>query len=83
VGFYFERKRSLPLSIAVCGSGVDTMMFPWIMPFLINSPIWFGYNGALLTESAIIFICVICGISMVILSEFCIGYEYKRFSPHL
>jgi hypothetical protein len=73
----------LALNIAVCGLGVGTMIFPWIMPFVINSPIWFGYSGALLIESAIIFICVIFGILIVILSEFCIGYEYKRFFPHL
>jgi hypothetical protein len=58
---------------AVCRSGLGTMIFPWIMPFIINSPMWFDYEGALLIESATIFICVIFGILMVILSDFCIG----------
>jgi hypothetical protein len=67
------------MGIAVCGSGLGTMIFPWIKSFIINSPMWFDYDGALLIESAIIFICVIFRILMVILSDFCIDYEYKRF----
>jgi len=66
VNHYFKQKHSAALGIAVCGSGLGTMIFPWIMPYIIHSPMWFDYDGALLTQSAIIFMCVIFGILMVI-----------------
>lgn len=66
VGVYFETKRSFAIGIAVCGSGLGTLAFPAIMPFFIDSPLWYDYNGALLLESAVTFICVIFGILMVI-----------------
>lgn len=65
VGFYFESKRSSAMGIAVCGSGLGTLVFPAIMPYIINHPLWYHYDGALLIESSIIFICVIFGILMV------------------
>jgi len=65
VGFYFESKRSFAMGIAVCGSGLGTMVFPAIMPYIINHPLWFDYDGALLLEASVIFICVIFGILMV------------------
>ncbi len=76
MGFYFEQKRSLALGIAVCGTGVGTMIFPWIIPIVMKSPIWFDYYGALLIESAFIFMCVIFGIFVVNLLDFCVGYKY-------
>ena len=65
VGFYFERQRSFAMGIAVCGSGLGTLVFPAIMPYVINAPLWFDYEGALLLEAAIIFICIIFGTLMV------------------
>ncbi|CAF4465550.1 unnamed protein product [Rotaria socialis] len=65
VGFYFERKRSFAMGIAVCGSGLGTLAFPAIMPYIISAPLWFDYEGALLLEAAIVFICVIFGAFMV------------------
>jgi MFS family permease len=70
VNNYFDGKRSFAMGIAVCGSGLGTVIFPWLMPYIIHSPIWLDYNGALLVESAIIFICVIFGMSMVIFVVF-------------
>ncbi|CAF1421251.1 unnamed protein product [Rotaria magnacalcarata] len=69
VGFYFERKRSFAMGIAVCGSGLGTLAFPAIMPYIINSPLWFGYEGALLLEASVIFICVIFGAFMIPLPQ--------------
>ncbi|CAF3952005.1 unnamed protein product [Rotaria sordida] len=69
VGFYFERKRSFAMGIAVCGSGLGTLVFPAIMPYVINAPLWFDYEGALLLEAAIIFICVIFGALMIPLPQ--------------
>jgi hypothetical protein len=53
------------MGIAVCGSGLGTLVFPAIMPYIINSPVWFDYDGALFLEAAIIVICVIFGALMV------------------
>jgi hypothetical protein len=53
------------MGIAVCGSGLGTLVFPAIMPYVINFPSWLDYDGALLVESAVIFICVIFGVLMV------------------
>lgn len=55
------------MGIAVCGSGLGTLAFPFIMPYIINAPLWFYYDGALLLEAGIIVICVIFGILMVII----------------
>lgn len=69
VGFYFQEKRSMAMGIAVCGSGLGTLAFPLIMPYIINEPLSFKYNGALLLESGVIFICVVFGILMVIIEN--------------
>ncbi|CAF4084754.1 unnamed protein product [Rotaria sp. Silwood2] len=69
VGFYFESKRSFAMGIAVCGSGLGTLVFPAVMPYIINAPLWFDYEGALLLEAAVIFICVIFGALMIPLPQ--------------
>jgi MFS family permease len=66
VGFYFEHKRSFAMGIAVCGSGLGTLIFPWLMPYVINAPLWFDYDGGLLLEAGMVFVCVIFGVLMVI-----------------
>ncbi len=65
VSAYFVRKRSSAMGIAVCGTGLGTLVFPAIMPYIINGPLWFDYDGALLLESGIILICIIFGALMV------------------
>ncbi|CAF3645396.1 unnamed protein product [Rotaria socialis] len=65
INFYFDKKISRALGIAVCGSGLGTMAFPWIMPYIINYPMWFDVHGGLLNESAIIFMCVVFGMLMI------------------
>ncbi|CAF4643724.1 unnamed protein product, partial [Rotaria sp. Silwood2] len=57
------------MGIAVCGSGLGTLVFPAVMPYVINAPLWFDYEGALLLEATIIFICVIFGALMIPLPQ--------------
>jgi MFS family permease len=79
VGVYFESKRSFAIGIAVCGSGLGTLAFPAIMPYVINYPSWLDYDGALLLEASFIFICVIFGILMVIFHLRKHFYEFQFF----
>ncbi|KAA0194496.1 hypothetical protein HAZT_HAZT006751, partial [Hyalella azteca] len=44
VGYYFEKKRALATGIAVCGSGVGTMLFPPFVKFLLAQYGWRGTN---------------------------------------
>ena len=58
------------MGIAVCGSGLGTLVFPAIMPYIIDYPSWLDYDGALLVEAAVIFICIIFGVLMVRFASF-------------
>uniref|UniRef100_A0A0N7ZCA7 Major facilitator superfamily (MFS) profile domain-containing protein n=1 Tax=Scylla olivacea TaxID=85551 RepID=A0A0N7ZCA7_SCYOL len=42
VGYYFESKRALATGIAVCGSGIGTMIFPPLLNYLISVFSWQG-----------------------------------------
>ncbi|XP_045593400.1 monocarboxylate transporter 14 isoform X2 [Procambarus clarkii] len=42
VGYYFESKRALATGIAVCGSGIGTMIFPPLLTYLISVYSWQG-----------------------------------------
>ncbi|XP_064118467.1 uncharacterized protein LOC135223692 isoform X1 [Macrobrachium nipponense] len=44
VGYYFESKRALATGIAVCGSGIGTMIFPPLVNHLISEYTWRGAN---------------------------------------
>ncbi|CAF5120270.1 unnamed protein product, partial [Rotaria sp. Silwood1] len=57
------------MGIAICGSGLGTMIFPAVMPYIINAPLWFDYEEALLLEAAIIFTCLIFGTLMIPLPQ--------------
>ncbi|CAF4597398.1 unnamed protein product [Rotaria sp. Silwood1] len=57
------------MGIAVCGSGLGTLVFSAVMPYVINAPLWFDYRGALPLEAVIIFICVIFGAAMIPLPQ--------------
>ncbi|CAF3721600.1 unnamed protein product [Rotaria sp. Silwood1] len=57
------------MGIAVCGSGLGTLVFPAVMPYVINAPLWFDYRDALPLEAVIIFICVIFGAAMISLPQ--------------
>ncbi|CAF1139652.1 unnamed protein product [Rotaria sp. Silwood1] len=64
-----KKKRSFAMGIAICGSGLGTMIFPAVMPYIINAPLWFDYEEALLLEAAIIFTCLIFGTLMIPLPQ--------------
>lgn len=55
---YFEKKRSLATGIAVCGSGFGTFIFAPIINKLLLE---YGWRGAMLIISAVVFECIIFG----------------------
>lgn len=55
---YFEKKRSLATGIAVCGSGFGTFIFAPIINKLLFE---YGWRGAMLIISAVVFECIIFG----------------------
>ncbi|CAF0779238.1 unnamed protein product [Adineta ricciae] len=65
VGYYFERKRSFAIGIADCGSGLGTVAFPFFIPWVMERFFSNDYKGALLFESALLFMCAIFGLLMV------------------
>lgn len=59
VGYYFEKKRSLAIGIAVCGAGVGTFILSPINRILENS---FGIHGAFMVKSLMTMSMLICGL---------------------
>lgn len=58
VGYYFEKKRSLAIGIAVCGAGVGTFILSPLNRVLEES---YGIRGAFLVKSAIVLNMFVCG----------------------
>ncbi|CAF2096972.1 unnamed protein product, partial [Rotaria magnacalcarata] len=65
VGYYFEEKRSFAMGIAVCGSGLGTVVFPFVLPWIMNRFFSNNYKDALLFESVLIFLCIFFGLLMI------------------
>lgn len=61
VGYYFESKRALATGIAVCGSGVGTMICPPLVSLMIAN---FGWKGTNIIIAGIILNCCVCGAMM-------------------
>ncbi|CAH1140241.1 unnamed protein product [Phyllotreta striolata] len=61
VGYYFESKRSLATGIAVCGSGVGTIVIAPLAKYLLEL---YGWKGANLALAAMCFGCVVMGFAM-------------------
>ena len=61
VGFYFEKKRSFAIGIAVCGTGAGTFLLSPINRILIDRYSW---EGAFLIKAAIILNIIVCGMVM-------------------
>ncbi|CAF3124581.1 unnamed protein product [Rotaria sp. Silwood2] len=57
------------MGIAVWGSGWGTLVFRITMSYIINAPLWFGYERDLRLEAVVIFICVIFAALMIPLSQ--------------
>jgi len=58
VQHYFEKKRAMATGIAVSGSGMGTLVFGFLVEFLISN---FGWRNALRIEAGIMLLGVICG----------------------
>ncbi|XP_046586395.1 monocarboxylate transporter 5 isoform X1 [Neodiprion lecontei] len=56
---YFEKYRSLATGIAVCGSGLGTLVFAPLTGLLITT---YGWRGATLIISALVLNCIILGV---------------------
>ncbi|XP_001606934.1 monocarboxylate transporter 13 isoform X1 [Nasonia vitripennis] len=60
VTVYFEKYRSLATGIAVCGSGLGTVVFAPFISYLIS--VYGSYKSAMMILSAIVLNCVVLGI---------------------
>ncbi|XP_074652647.1 monocarboxylate transporter 12-B-like isoform X2 [Tubulanus polymorphus] len=58
VGFYFERRRAFATGIAVCGSGIGTLVFAPLAESLLEKYDW---KGSLLIMAGIVLNCCIGG----------------------
>ncbi|XP_076457556.1 monocarboxylate transporter 5-like [Babylonia areolata] len=61
VGYYFERKRALATGIAVCGSGIGTIVFAPLSQYLLEELDW---KNALYVISGITLNGAVCGMLM-------------------
>ncbi|CAJ0933634.1 unnamed protein product, partial [Mesorhabditis belari] len=59
VGQYFESKRAIATGIAVAGSGVGTMLMPFVARFAIQNLAWKGADFVL---AGLISLCIISGL---------------------
>ena len=55
---YFEKYRSLATGIAVCGSGLGTLVFAPFIEYLIGT---FGWRGAMMITSGLVLHCILFG----------------------
>ncbi|XP_076277713.1 monocarboxylate transporter 5-like isoform X1 [Lasioglossum baleicum] len=58
VSCYFEKYRSLATGIAVCGSGLGTLVFAPCLEYLISS---YGWRGTIMICSGIVLNCIVLG----------------------
>ena len=61
VGYYFDKRRSLAMGIAVCGSGIGTFIFSPLNRVLNEH---FDWQGAFLIKSALVLNICVCGVLM-------------------
>jgi len=57
ISVYFERRRALATGMAVCGTGVGTIVFAPLVEFLSEL---YGWRGTLLIEAALLLNCCVC-----------------------
>jgi MFS family permease len=57
VNFYFKRRRALALGIVLFGTGVGSVLFPYLYKFLIDL---YGLQGAILVISAVTLNICVC-----------------------
>lgn len=56
---YFEKYRSLATGIAVCGSGLGTLVFTPLLEHLVH---FYGWRGSMMVVGGIILHCILFGI---------------------
>ncbi|XP_033228377.1 monocarboxylate transporter 9 [Belonocnema kinseyi] len=56
---YFEKYRSLATGIAVCGSGLGTLVFTPLLEYLVTS---YGWRGSMIIIGGIVLNCIFFGI---------------------
>lgn len=57
VSVYFEKRRSLAMGIAVCGSGIGTFLFAPLTSVLLSEYSW---KGTVMIETGILLNCILC-----------------------
>jgi len=57
VSVYFERRRALATGMAVCGTGVGTIVFAPLVECLLEV---YGWRGTLLIEAGLLLNCCVC-----------------------
>jgi len=57
VSAHFERRRALATGLAVCGTGVGTVVFA---PFVESLLRVYGWRGTLLIEAGLLLNCCVC-----------------------
>ena len=58
VQHYFDSKRSMATGLAVSGSGVGTLVFGFLVQFLIDS---YGWRWTMVIEGVIMLLGIVCG----------------------
>lgn len=58
VSYYFVKRRSFAIGLAVCGSGLGTFVFAPVTQYLLDE---FGWKGTLLIETGLLMNCFVCG----------------------
>jgi len=66
IDWYFKGNSSFATGIAVCGTGVGTLVLSYAMNGIVNIRSWLNYSNALLVEAGIILFGLVCGFLMVI-----------------
>lgn len=59
VGLYFDRKRAFATGIAVCGSGIGTLVFAPLAQILIDE---YGWKGMIIIMGALMLNGFVCAI---------------------
>jgi MFS family permease len=80
VGYYFGKKRSLAMGIAVSASGFGTVIFPPLMHWMIKAFFRHQYKPVLLVEAGIILTCAIFGTLMVGCSFYFVYWTHENVS---
>ncbi|KAK6034851.1 hypothetical protein COOONC_27640 [Cooperia oncophora] len=59
VGYYFESKRAIATGIAVAGSGVGTMIMPFVCQYFITT---IGWKYTVWILAGLVFLCIFFGL---------------------